>query len=81
MCKVSAENVTTVSVCVFIQDNEAADGLYSLLSLEQKRDSEDFIFRRPLSKCSSKQWLYSAADCAYSLGKQQVTLYPSLKVC
>lgn len=48
----------------FIQDNEAADGLYSLLSLDQKRESEDFIFRRPLSECSSKQWLYSVADYA-----------------
>ncbi|XP_042344589.1 corticotropin-releasing factor-binding protein-like [Plectropomus leopardus] len=32
----------------YIEDNEAADGLYSLLSLDQKRESEDFIFRRPL---------------------------------
>ncbi|KAK1893265.1 Corticotropin-releasing factor-binding protein [Dissostichus eleginoides] len=32
----------------YIEDIEAADGLYSLLSLDQKRDSEDFIFRRPL---------------------------------
>ncbi|XP_067378530.1 corticotropin-releasing factor-binding protein-like [Channa argus] len=32
----------------YIEDNEASDGLYSLLSLEQKRESEDFIFRRPL---------------------------------
>ncbi|XP_040011463.1 corticotropin-releasing factor-binding protein-like isoform X2 [Xiphias gladius] len=31
-----------------IEDNEASDGLYSLLSLDQKRESEDFIFRRPL---------------------------------
>ncbi|XP_019954691.1 corticotropin-releasing factor-binding protein-like isoform X2 [Paralichthys olivaceus] len=31
-----------------IEDMEASDGLYSLLSLDQKRDSEDFIFRRPL---------------------------------
>ncbi|XP_044193216.1 corticotropin-releasing factor-binding protein-like [Thunnus albacares] len=34
----------------YIEDNEATDGLYSLLSLDQKRESEDFIFRRPL-KC------------------------------
>nr|XP_004547130.2 corticotropin-releasing factor-binding protein [Maylandia zebra] len=32
----------------YIEDNEASDGLYSLLSLAQKRESEDFIFRRPL---------------------------------
>ncbi|CAL8249200.1 unnamed protein product [Merluccius merluccius] len=32
----------------YIEDNEAAEGLYSLLSLDQKRESEDFIFRRPL---------------------------------
>ncbi|KAG7281488.1 hypothetical protein CRUP_012431 [Coryphaenoides rupestris] len=32
----------------YIEDNDAADGLYSLLSLDQKRESEDFIFRRPL---------------------------------
>ncbi|XP_041793581.1 corticotropin-releasing factor-binding protein-like [Chelmon rostratus] len=32
----------------YIEDNEASDGLYSLLSLDQKRESEDFIFRRPL---------------------------------
>ncbi|XP_029999186.1 corticotropin-releasing factor-binding protein-like [Sphaeramia orbicularis] len=32
----------------YIEDNEPSDGLYSLLSLEQKRESEDFIFRRPL---------------------------------
>lgn len=38
----------------FIQDTEAEDGLYSLLSLDQKRESEDFIFRRPLSKCCCK---------------------------
>ncbi|XP_069034626.1 corticotropin-releasing factor-binding protein-like [Embiotoca jacksoni] len=32
----------------YIEDNDASDGLYSLLSLAQKRESEDFIFRRPL---------------------------------
>ncbi|XP_026198292.1 corticotropin-releasing factor-binding protein-like [Anabas testudineus] len=32
----------------YIEDNDASDGLYSLLSLDQKRESEDFIFRRPL---------------------------------
>ncbi|KAG7240035.1 hypothetical protein INR49_028038 [Caranx melampygus] len=32
----------------YIEDIEAADGLYSLLTLDQKRESEDFIFRRPL---------------------------------
>ncbi|XP_047448108.1 corticotropin-releasing factor-binding protein-like [Mugil cephalus] len=32
----------------YIEDNEASDGLYSLLTLAQKRESEDFIFRRPL---------------------------------
>uniref|UniRef100_A0AAV2J2S8 Corticotropin-releasing factor binding protein N-terminal domain-containing protein n=1 Tax=Knipowitschia caucasica TaxID=637954 RepID=A0AAV2J2S8_KNICA len=33
----------------YIEENDsAADGLYSLLSLEQKREAEDFIFRRPL---------------------------------
>ncbi|XP_047236545.1 corticotropin-releasing factor-binding protein-like [Girardinichthys multiradiatus] len=32
----------------YIEDNEASDGLYSLISLAQKRESEDFIFRRPL---------------------------------
>lgn len=32
----------------YIEDNDASDGLYSLLSLEQKREAEDFIFRRPL---------------------------------
>ncbi|XP_034452383.1 corticotropin-releasing factor-binding protein-like [Hippoglossus hippoglossus] len=32
----------------YIEDVEASDGLYSLLSLDQKRDSEDYIFRRPL---------------------------------
>ncbi|XP_040898483.1 corticotropin-releasing factor-binding protein-like [Toxotes jaculatrix] len=32
----------------YIEDNEASDGLYSLLNLDQKRESEDFIFRRPL---------------------------------
>ena len=39
-------------LCIFQdnEDNEAAEGLYSMLSLEHKRSSEDFIFRRPLSK-------------------------------
>ncbi|XP_071375869.1 corticotropin-releasing factor-binding protein-like [Centroberyx affinis] len=32
----------------YIEDNEASDGLHSLLSLDQKRESEDFVFRRPL---------------------------------
>uniref|UniRef100_A0A087X606 Corticotropin-releasing factor-binding protein n=1 Tax=Poecilia formosa TaxID=48698 RepID=A0A087X606_POEFO len=32
----------------YIEDNEASDGLYSLISLAQKRESEDFVFRRPL---------------------------------
>ncbi|CAN9513052.1 unnamed protein product [Ophioblennius macclurei] len=32
----------------YIEDNDASDGFYSLLSLAQKRESEDFIFRRPL---------------------------------
>ncbi|KAM9393079.1 corticotropin-releasing factor-binding protein-like [Pholidichthys leucotaenia] len=32
----------------YTEDNEASDGLYSLLNLDQKRESEDFIFRRPL---------------------------------
>ncbi|XP_059910466.1 corticotropin-releasing factor-binding protein-like [Gadus macrocephalus] len=32
----------------YIEDNEAAEGLYSMLTLEQKRSSEDFIFRRSL---------------------------------
>ncbi|KAM9858866.1 corticotropin-releasing factor-binding protein-like [Aulostomus maculatus] len=35
-------------LCRYIEDNEASDGLYSLLSLDQKRGTEDFIFRRPL---------------------------------
>lgn len=46
----------------FVQDSDAADGIYSLLSFAQKRESEDFIFRRPLSKSCSEQWLYSVAD-------------------
>ncbi|CAG5924421.1 unnamed protein product [Menidia menidia] len=33
----------------YIEENDASDGLYSLLSLAQKRESEDFIFRRPLT--------------------------------
>lgn len=56
------------------QENEATDGLYSLFSLDLKRESGDFIFRRPLSKCSSKQWCHSVADLLNSvnrLGKQQ----------
>ncbi|AWP07370.1 putative corticotropin-releasing factor-binding protein-like [Scophthalmus maximus] len=32
----------------YIEDIESSDGLYSLLSLDQKRETEDFIFRRPL---------------------------------
>ncbi|XP_017267647.1 corticotropin-releasing factor-binding protein-like [Kryptolebias marmoratus] len=32
----------------YIEENDAADGLYSLLTLAQKRESEGFIFRRPL---------------------------------
>ncbi|XP_013858002.1 corticotropin-releasing factor-binding protein [Austrofundulus limnaeus] len=32
----------------YIEENDAADGLYSLFTSAQKRDSEDFIFRRPL---------------------------------
>ncbi|XP_068594464.1 corticotropin-releasing factor-binding protein-like [Brachionichthys hirsutus] len=32
----------------YIEDDENSDGLYSLLSLDQKRESGDFIFRRPL---------------------------------
>ncbi|XP_029365585.1 corticotropin-releasing factor-binding protein-like isoform X1 [Echeneis naucrates] len=32
----------------YIEDIDASDGFYSLLSLDQKRDSEDFISRRPL---------------------------------
>ncbi|XP_020503124.1 corticotropin-releasing factor-binding protein [Labrus bergylta] len=32
----------------YIEDIETSDGLFSLLSLDQKRESEDFIFRRPL---------------------------------
>ncbi|XP_051924538.1 corticotropin-releasing factor-binding protein-like [Hippocampus zosterae] len=32
----------------YIEEDDTSDGLYSLLSLEQKRESEDFIFRRPL---------------------------------
>ncbi|XP_061586042.1 corticotropin-releasing factor-binding protein-like [Cololabis saira] len=31
-----------------VQDNDASDGFYSFLTLSQKRESEDFIFRRPL---------------------------------
>ncbi|XP_061529396.1 corticotropin-releasing factor-binding protein-like [Phycodurus eques] len=32
----------------YIEEDDASDGLYSLLGLEQKRESEDFIFKRPL---------------------------------
>ncbi|TNM89414.1 hypothetical protein fugu_003648 [Takifugu bimaculatus] len=32
----------------FIEEDDGTDGLYSLLSMDQKRQSEDFIFRRPL---------------------------------
>ncbi|XP_019742289.1 corticotropin-releasing factor-binding protein-like [Hippocampus comes] len=32
----------------YIEEDDTSDGLYSLLNLEQKRESEDFIFRRPL---------------------------------
>lgn len=47
-------DLTLFCLCFSMQDIEASDGLYSLLSLDQKRDSEDFIFRRPLSKCHRK---------------------------
>ncbi|CAJ1069109.1 corticotropin-releasing factor-binding protein-like [Xyrichtys novacula] len=32
----------------YIEDIEASDGLFSLLSLDQKRETGDFVFRRPL---------------------------------
>ncbi|XP_076005605.1 corticotropin-releasing factor-binding protein-like [Genypterus blacodes] len=32
----------------YIEDNDASEGLYSLLTLDQKRESEDFVFRRSL---------------------------------
>ncbi|XP_075889523.1 corticotropin-releasing factor-binding protein-like isoform X2 [Nelusetta ayraudi] len=32
----------------YIEESDASDGLFSLLSLDQKRESEDFVFRRPL---------------------------------
>ncbi|XP_049619839.1 corticotropin-releasing factor-binding protein [Syngnathus scovelli] len=32
----------------YIEEDASSDGLYSLLSLEQKRESEDFVFRRDL---------------------------------
>ncbi|XP_029916147.1 corticotropin-releasing factor-binding protein-like [Myripristis murdjan] len=32
----------------YIEDNEAAEGIHALLSLDQKRESDDFVFRRPL---------------------------------
>ncbi|CAM9225238.1 unnamed protein product [Lampetra planeri] len=37
-------------LCRYIEDNDASDGIFSLLSLDQKRESEDLIFHRPL-KC------------------------------
>uniref|UniRef100_H3DD54 Corticotropin-releasing factor-binding protein n=1 Tax=Tetraodon nigroviridis TaxID=99883 RepID=H3DD54_TETNG len=32
----------------FIEEDDDSDGLYSLLNMDQKRQSADFIFRRPL---------------------------------
>ncbi|XP_026177640.1 corticotropin-releasing factor-binding protein-like [Mastacembelus armatus] len=32
----------------YIEDDEASDGIFSLLTLDQKREAEDFLFRRPL---------------------------------
>ncbi|XP_077379007.1 corticotropin-releasing factor-binding protein [Festucalex cinctus] len=32
----------------YIEEDDTSDGLYSLLSSEQKRESEDFVFRRSL---------------------------------
>ncbi|XP_008334180.1 corticotropin-releasing factor-binding protein-like [Cynoglossus semilaevis] len=32
----------------YVEDINSSDGLYSLLSMEKKRDSEDFVYRRPL---------------------------------
>ncbi|XP_041644066.1 corticotropin-releasing factor-binding protein-like [Cheilinus undulatus] len=32
----------------YIEDIETSDGLFSLLTVDQKRETEDFIFRRPL---------------------------------
>ncbi|KAM4616463.1 corticotropin-releasing factor-binding protein-like [Polymixia lowei] len=37
-----------VGLSRYIEDNEASEGVQSLHSLEQKREAEDFIFRRPL---------------------------------
>uniref|UniRef100_A0A8C6NUN4 Corticotropin-releasing factor-binding protein n=1 Tax=Nothobranchius furzeri TaxID=105023 RepID=A0A8C6NUN4_NOTFU len=45
LCLVSLS--TRTGLTRYIEDNDASDGLYSLL-LAQKRESEDFIFRRPL---------------------------------
>lgn len=45
------EGTSNLFPCCF-QEDDGTDGLYSLLSMDQKRQSEDFIFRRPLSKCS-----------------------------
>ena len=55
-----------------MQDNDASDGLYSLLSLDQKRESEDFIFRRPLSESNNGfiQQLI-VLNTVHRLGKQQ----------
>lgn len=44
------EGASNVLWC--FQEGDDSDGLYSLLSKDQKRQSADFIFRRPLSKCS-----------------------------
>uniref|UniRef100_A0A1A8I6F8 Corticotropin-releasing factor-binding protein n=1 Tax=Nothobranchius kuhntae TaxID=321403 RepID=A0A1A8I6F8_NOTKU len=45
LCLVSLS--TRTGLTRYVEDNDASDGLYSLL-LAQKRESEDFIFRRPL---------------------------------
>nr|XP_054587586.1 corticotropin-releasing factor-binding protein [Nothobranchius furzeri]XP_054587587.1 corticotropin-releasing factor-binding protein [Nothobranchius furzeri] len=45
LCLVSLS--TRTGLTRYIEDNDASDGLYSLL-LAQKRESEDFIFHRPL---------------------------------
>uniref|UniRef100_A0A1A8RE23 Corticotropin-releasing factor-binding protein n=1 Tax=Nothobranchius rachovii TaxID=451742 RepID=A0A1A8RE23_9TELE len=45
LCLISLSSRTGLTR--YVEDDDASDGLYSLL-LAQKRESEDFIFRRPL---------------------------------
>ncbi|XP_037535971.1 corticotropin-releasing factor-binding protein [Nematolebias whitei] len=46
LCLISLS--TRTGLTRYIEENDASGGLYSLLTLAQKRESEDFIFRRPL---------------------------------